>query len=162
MKKNIKLLVLTVAAVAGFSDAANAAETTARGSATVLTPTAVSKVDDLQFGTIISGSVDANVTMSDTGNFICGTGLTCSGTHKASAFNVTGTGNQVVTLEMDATVKLTNGPGDSMDAALSTTSSTLTLSNGAGSFKVGGILAVKANQPSGSYAGEYNVTVNYQ
>ena len=161
MNKNIKLLVVTVAAVAGFSDAANAAGTTARGSATILTPTAVSKVDDLQFGTIISGTTEATVTMTGAGDFVCGTGLTCSGTHKASAFSVAGTGNEVVTVATDSTVRLASG-GNFMDAALSSSSSTLTLSNGIGSFKVGGILTVKANQPSGTYAGDFNVTVNYQ
>jgi hypothetical protein len=161
MNKNIKMLVLTVATVASFSGAANAAQTTARGSATVLTPTAVSKVDDLQFGTIISGSVEATVTMSAAGNFICGTGLTCSGSAKPSAFNITGTGNEVVTVATDATVKLENG-GNFMLAALSTSNSSITLNAGAGTFKVGGVLTVKANQPSGTYAGDFNVTVNYQ
>ena len=109
MKKNIKLLVLTVAAVTGFSDAANAAQTTAKGSATVITPTAVAKTADLEFGSIASGSTQSTVTMSADGNFNCGVGIVCYGTHKASAFDVTGNGNELVALETDPTVTLTSG-----------------------------------------------------
>ncbi len=39
--------------------------------------------------------------------------------------------------------------------------STLTLTGGVGSFNVGGLLNVGANQADGAYVGNFNVTVNY-
>lgn len=161
MKNATKIIFISAFAMFGLQSTSYAATSSATASATVLSPVAVTKSSDLDFGKIISGASAATVTLTGTGGFNCGAGLTCTGTHNAAAFGITGSNNETVTVATDSAVNLQSG-SNSMSATLAPSSSSLTLTGGVASFNVGGALSVAANQPAGAYAGSFNVTVNYQ
>lgn len=162
MKTQSKILGLVAAtALFGIQGTAHAATASAQASAAVLSPIAVTKTADLAFGTVIPSAAASTVTMTGAGTFTCGSGLTCSGTHNAAGFSISGTDGSAVTISSDPTVTLTSG-SYSMSASLTPSVASLTLASGAGTFNVGGVLAVGASQAAGTYAGTFNVTVNYQ
>lgn len=162
MNHKIKILALAAtASLFGFQSAAHAATASASAAANILSPIAVTKTSDLDFGKIIAGATASTVTLTGAGGFTCGAGLTCSGTHNAAAFNVTGSTGEIVTVTSDTSVNLISG-GNSMSASLTPSATSLTLAGGAASFNVGGVLSVAGNQAAGAYAGTFNVTVNYQ
>lgn len=162
MTLKTKIMALAAAtALFGFQSAANAATGSATASATILSPITVTKTSDLDFGKIVAGASASTVTLTGAGSFTCGTSLTCTGTHNAAAFDVAGTSGETVTVASDTSVTLTSG-SYSMTASLAPTATSLTLVSGAASFNVGGVLSVAGNQAAGSYAGTFNVTVNYQ
>lgn len=161
---NTKTKLLAVAAMTalfGFQSAAQAATGSASAAATILSPITITKTSDLDFGKIVAGASASNVTLTAAGSFTCGSGLTCSGTHNAAAFNVAGTSGELVTVASDTSVTLTSG-ANSMTASLAPNATSLTLVGGAAAFNVGGVLSVGGNQAAGAYAGSFNVTVNYQ
>lgn len=164
MTKTFKsVLAGSVAIVAALSSTgAYAQSATADASATILEEITVTAGDDLAFGTIVVGATGDDVTIDADGSFTCGANLTCTGTNSAASFDVTGTAGEVVTVAVDASVTLVSGT-DEMTASLTGSDSTLTLDTaGEAGFTVGGVLTVGDNQPSGDYAGQFDVTVDYQ
>lgn len=148
-----------VASVMGAT-AARADTATADARANILKQVSVeSDGSALDFGTIVTGTVDSTVSVSS-GGMSCGAGLVCSGTTSAAGFDVTGTAGETVSVASDPSVTLTSGT-NTMTANIVASVSTLTLTGGAGSFNVGGLLNVGANQADGAYEGSFNVTVNY-
>lgn len=164
MTKTFKtVLAGSVAAVAALSSTgAYAQSATADATATILEEVVVTAGDDLAFGTIVVGATGDDVTIAADGTFTCGANLTCTGTNSAASFAVTGTAGETVTVTVDANVTLNSGT-DSMTAVLSRSAETLTIdTDGDAGFTVGGVLTVADNQPSGDYAGQFDVTVDYQ
>lgn len=148
-----------VASVMGAT-AAQADTATADARANILQQVTVnSDGSALDFGTIVTGAAASTVTVS-AGGRSCGAGLVCSGTTSAAGFDVTGTAGETVSVASDPSVTLTSGTS-SMTANIVASVSTLTLTGGTGSFNVGGLLNVGANQADGAYEGSFNVTVNY-
>ena len=162
MSKFIKAALASsvlVASVMG-ANAANAATASADARANILKQvTVASDGSDLDFGTIVSGAAASTVSVSGGGRS-CGAGLVCSGTFSAAGFNVTGTDGQTVSVASDANVTLNSG-SNNMVANIVSSASTLTLTGSVGTFNVGGLLNVGANQADGAYVGNFNVTVNY-
>lgn len=154
------------ALLAGCVFAPSAKAATVSGTATVriLQAITVTKTADLNFGKVVAAAGASSVTISPDGVRICGTGLTCFGESSAGSFAVTGTPGETVVIALESpTTELTNGLGQSMTATLALNLQALTLQgNNPGTFKVGGTLTVGANQASGTYAGRFNVSVNYQ
>lgn len=155
------LVSTAVAALAFTATTAEAATATGTARAKILRPITVTAVDDLQFGTIITGASASTVDITPAGGFTCGAGLVCSGTNSAGSFNITGTTGQTVSIAVPASVTLNSG-ANSMTASLTSSATSAVLVANAASFTVGGSLAVGANQADGDYTGTYTVTVNYQ
>jgi Mat/Ecp fimbriae major subunit len=155
-------LILAAGATALLSGTAHAASATATARANILKQVTVTNTSDLQFGTIVTGAAPATVLVNASGGRTCGVGLTCTGTTTAAGFTVTGTSGQIVTIDADASVALTNGSGGTMSAVLTESAVVMTLGATGGTFTVGGLLSVGASQADGAYAGTFNVTVNYQ
>ena len=154
--------VIAVAALASTS--AQAAGTTASANATILEQVVVTKVTDLDFGVIAIGTGGGTVTVGNTNNRTCGTGLVCSGVVTSANFAIVGVGNQNVGISSDSSVTLTRiGGTETMSATLASSASSATLSAlGTSSFAVGGVLTVGGTQVAGGYTGTFAVTVNYQ
>tara|TARA_B110001454_G_scaffold138436_1_gene128640 strand:- start:3067 stop:3555 length:489 start_codon:yes stop_codon:yes gene_type:complete len=162
MNHKTKILALAAAvSLFGVQSAAHAATASASAAANILSPITVTKTSDLDFGKIVAGASASTVTLTSAGALTCGSGLTCSGTHNAAAFNVAGSTGEIVTVASDASVTLISG-ANSMTASLAPSAASLTLAGGAASFNVGGVLSVGASQAAGAYTGTFNVTVNYQ
>lgn len=162
MSKFIKAALASsvLAASVMGANAAHAATASADASANILEQINVTQTADLDFATILTGASASTVVVSAAGVRTCGTGLTCTGTVTAAAFDVTGTATQTVDVSADASVTLSSG-ANNMTATLATDVATIVL-DGTDSFSVGGTLSVAANQADGAYVGTFDVTVNYQ
>jgi len=139
--------------------------------AVVATPTAstqtINGVTSLSFGSFIAGSggaiavSPAGVRMPTGGVITVGQGAGVA----AAQFTVTGTANATysITLPASNTVELSDGNGNVMalNSFVSSPAATGTLMGGSQVIRIGATLVVRPNQPPGSYAGAFNVTVNY-
>lgn len=167
----IAAAMATVVVPAAASAAPVPASTDSDGKALILVPLKITKIDDLDFGTMIasgtSGTVALNPTTS-TRTFAGGvTGVPSATGHRAY-FGGAGTGGQQVVVVLIPPTQLTNSNGDTIDVLA------LTLDNAGNPIRtidpvtkaffvgVGGILNIAANQPEGDYSATFEVTANYQ
>jgi len=166
-----KLAVMALA-IAGAGSAVAANTATATANSTVVAPIAVNKAVDLSFGSIAGGASAGTVTLTPGGTRTVGGGaVAAGGTPAAAKFDVTGAGNLTYAIDMVGTDSTLTSGSDSMafapisdtsaSAKTSGTVTTGTLSNGAESIYVGGILTVGANQNAGTYTGNIAIAVNY-
>jgi hypothetical protein len=160
----------TVAAIAlGATPAAAITPATqANGKALVLIPLTLTKIQDLDFGSVVpsasSGVVVINASTGDR-TFAGGVTLVPSDDGFRAYFGGAGTPNQQVIMTMNAPAQLANVNGDKIDVlaltmdgpAIRTIDSTHAFFVG-----VGGIIQVAANQPDGVYTAQFDVTANYQ
>ena len=144
------------------------AATPATARARIVKPLVLTRVANLDFGTITLGTVAAGgetVSMSQLGVVTCGSGgLTCSGTPVAAQYNVTGTTNQVVQIFAVAS-SLTNANDGSTLSFTPNAPATATMPNSGTSgvnFNVGGSITIVPATTDGVYTGNINVTVDYQ
>jgi hypothetical protein len=135
---------------------------------TILKPLTIAKKSDLDFGTIllpstVSGTL--NVKVDQAGVMTCGSGLTCATTAASvGAYTVTGTNKQLVKVTAP-NVTMTNTVGAGSIVVTLDAPGTITLqSSGASStdFPVGGSFNIDSSTVDGVYAGDMNVTVEYQ
>lgn len=137
--------------------------------ARIVKPLTLTWVRDLDLGTIVLSGAGtwsgANVGISRTGVFSCtNANTTCSGATQTAQYRVTGTNNQTVTVNAP-NVTLTN-QNDGVSTLLMTADSPGIVSLGNSGvpglvFDVGGQITVASTTPDGTYAGTFNVTVNY-
>ncbi len=160
------VLALAVVLLLGHASMLSAADETGDAAANVAVPISVSQNGGgLNFGAIQASIVAGTVTVTTSSTRSVTGGVTeLGGTVSAATFDVAGDGTSSysITLPLDNIVSLT-GPGTAMlltgfnhDAGVSPA-----LSGGTDSFNVGAILAVGVNQSTGSYTGNYTVTVGY-
>jgi len=140
----------------------------AKASAKIVKPLTLVATQDLSLGTILlvgTAAYNATVSLAHDGTWSCSnTNVDCSGTHQVAKYKVTGTNNQVVTINA-GNVTLTNA-NDSTKTLLMTTSNPGTMNLGnTGSvgteFSLGGAITVADTTADGTYNGIFNVTVNY-
>lgn len=169
MRLSSRALQLLVLACAVAPAQLHAATQLAQVRATVVKPLTLTRVQDLDLGTITLGSgtwSGVTVGISRGGVFSCASAnVTCTGAPAVAIYNVTGTNGQTVRVtapnvtlvnQADATKTLTlvvDGPG------------TVTLPNSGTkgvNFPLGGSIGLSSGTASGTYAGTFNVTVDYQ
>ena len=173
MSKFLRLSALAAAAVAFTATQAAAAPVTATKDATaharILRPLQLTSTQNLDLGDIVlSGSTAFTATVGiskDGTTFNCDGGsgnVTCSGTHQAAIYNVSGTQGQAVTIAA-GNVTLKDAAGDQLTLVPDFTSSmTLTNSGAPGDdFNVGGSISVSDTTPDGVYTGTFAVTAEY-
>jgi hypothetical protein len=160
----IGLAVLASTPVAAVSPSAQANAT-----AKIYKPLTISKVEDLNFGTIVlSGASFANetVTVSTAGAVTCGSGsgnLACGGTPTAAKFHLVGSNNAAVTVNSPA-FNL-GGPGT---LSVTPTSTTQTVNLGATGnttgidVPLGGSITLSSSTPDGIYTAVWTITADYQ
>jgi hypothetical protein len=137
--------------------------------ARLVKPLTLTYVRDLNLGTIVlSGPgawTGANVAISRAGAFSCAnSNLTCSGATQTAQYRVTGTNNQTVTVSAPNVTMTNQNDGVSTLVLTVDNPATLNLANSgtAGlTFDLGGQITVASTTPDGTYAGTFNVTVNY-
>lgn len=161
----------TTAAVALTAVPADAAPVGVTGAkptakARIIKPLTLTRVRDLDFATIVMGTVDPageSVALTAAGVLSCGSGgLTCSGTTQTARYNVTGTQGQVVTVA-GSNVTLTGSNGGSL-TFIPALPANLTLANSGSpgaNFDVGGSITVLPTTTDGVYSGDMEVTVDY-
>lgn len=157
-------------AIAGSSSAI-AATTTASATGTIISPINITKSADLVFGNLAASASAGTVTLTP------GSGLTGDAnvttltgvTPAAARFDVTGQAGLGYSIAITATALTSGGnsmaftPVSDLTASAKTSGlvTTGTLTGGAQSIFVGGVLSVGADQAPGEYAGIITAVVNY-
>ena len=166
MKKLIALFAAIVL-VSGFATVNAQVTATATGSATIITPIAISKTTDMNFGSVAVSATAGTVILTPASTRSITGGVTLpavTGTVAAAVFAVTGLGASTYSISLPASYIISSG-GNSMtvNAFTSTPSGTGALTSGAQNVQVGATLNVGATQAAGTYinAAGFNVTVNY-
>jgi len=171
--KNITKVIIAAAAVLGSANSSFAQATaTASASAVIITPIAISKTVDMNFGNIaVAAATGGTVVLDNTGSRTTGGagGVTLpssTGTVAAAEFSVSGQASFTYAITLPSSATLSDGSGNSMSVGsfTSSPSSTGTLSSGGTqTLTVGATLTVAASQASGTYTNSTGVpvTVNY-
>lgn len=160
--------------LAGLTTAANAQSTAyASTTATLIAPISISKVADMNFGTIASSGTAGTVVLGYTDNASVTGGVSSpnggAGATTAS-FNVTGEGTNSFSVAVPTTITLSDGGANTLSVTGISADSDVqgTLVAGTSTIKVGATLTVPAGAPAGTYtntstdvATALYVTVNY-
>lgn len=143
---------------------------TATATATIVTPIAISKTSDMNFGNVAVQSTTAGTVVlppSATPTRTTTGGVTLpatAGTVTAAAFTVTGEDGYTYSITLPSSVTITDNTNSmTVNAFTSSPSATGTLTGGSQTLYVGATLNVAAAQPAGEYVSStpFNVTVNY-
>jgi hypothetical protein len=169
MKATTKLIALTLTLIGLSINTFAQVSATATTSATIITPIAISKTVDMNFGNIaVSPTIAGTVVLAPAGTRTKTGGVTLpavTGTVAAASFTVTGLGTSTYAITLPGTITLTGIPSGSMTVGTftSTPSGTGTLTAGSQTLNVGGTLNVGAAQAAGVYTNttDMTVTVNY-
>jgi hypothetical protein len=153
-----------------FAAAPGANTHAANSQVLLLLPLTLTKIDDLDFGTVVSSGTSGTVALNATTGartFAGGvTGVTTTAGHRAY-FAGAGTGGQQVVVIVIPPTQLTDVNGDTVDVLA------MTIDNGGNPLRtidpvtksffvgVGGILNIAGNQPDGVYSSTFQVTANY-
>lgn len=168
----MKKLIIAVSALSAAITAMPAAAQTsssprATANARLIKPLTLTRVQDLNFGTIVLGTLtaDQTVSMSLTGAISCGTsGLTCAASGQVARYTITGTQGQVVNVSAASpTFNLTGSNGGTL-VFTPTLPGAITLGNSGSpgnTFDVGGSIVIGATQQDGVYSGEIDIQVSY-
>ena len=164
MKKLLALFVV----VLGFSAASFAQVTaTATASAAIVSPIAITKTIDMNFGNVAVNNLPGTVVLPTSGARTRTGGVTLPavpGTVATAEFTVTGTPGYAYTFTLPAgATTVTNGTGGSMTVDTWTSDAGASLVGGTQTVKVGATLNVAGSQAPGIYtsATAFSVTVNY-
>jgi hypothetical protein len=165
-RASFAVLAIAACALCG-GEPARAASQTAQVSATVAKPLILTRVQDLDLGTITLGPGSwsgATVGISRAGVLTCNANVICTGATTPAIYNVSGTNNRVVRITAP-NVTLVNQNDASRTLTLVTdvvASVTLTNSGPPGTnFPIGGSISVSSSTAGGTYTGTFNVTVDY-
>jgi Domain of unknown function (DUF4402) len=168
MTSHARHLLLCVACAAAPAAPARAVTQNASVNANVVKPLTLTKVQDLDLGTIALGPGSwsgVTVGISKAGAFTCNAKVVCTGTQQAAQFNVTGT-NRMVVLITAPNVTLVNQNDATKTMTLTIDNPgqvTVPNSGNQGSnFNIGGSVTLSSSTPGGTYRGTINVTVDYQ
>lgn len=163
--------MLAVAAAA-FSTSAFAAsppvspDRDATGKALILVPLTLTKVNDLDFGTVVTSSSAGTVDIDPTtgGRTVSGgvTAVTSDAGFRA-VFAGAGSPNQLVTFTLTPPATLDDGLGNSMPVTLTLQSASATIDPTTRAFfiGVGGSISVAPDQPDGVYTGTFDLMAQY-
>ena len=177
-------LVALAAAALLPATAANAATASATAKANVLKPLQMTGGGTVDFGTIVtpsaatfSGTFTIDAAASQTSTY-CASGFACSGTPAAAKFNLQGTNNNNITLNVPTSVTLTlQGATGTPPTLTFVTRNSISATNSAnGNYTiqlpnsgfpgldiyVGGNVTINQATVGGSYQGTFTVTADYQ
>lgn len=160
--------LLAVTFVGSANAQASATENTTVAYATVLTPLSITKMADMNFGTLISSATAGTVVLDPNGtathtNVVPFTGGS-SVSPSPAQFEIIGQDGftYTVTLPADNSVVLSNGASSTMSLTAFTHNAINTFGSIPQTFQVGATLNVNASQPAGIYVSEaFEVTVAY-
>ena len=155
---------IAMLALLAASSPAAAAQITAATSANIVKPVSLTKLQDMDFGTLLVTNYTGTrtIAMSRAGAVTCSADITCSGAPKQARFNIQGT-NKLVVLINVASAGLVNG-GTTIPFTADAPASIALTNSGAPGFDidVGGSLTVSGSIPAGLYTGTMTVTADYQ
>jgi spore coat protein U-like protein len=162
------LQLLAAACVVGMPKPASAATQSASVTANAVKPLVISKLQDLDFGSVTLGPgtwSNVIVSLSQTGAFSCtSANVLCSGVTSVAQYNVQGSNKQTVRVSAP-NVTLVNQSDPSKTLTLVTNAPTTLLLTSSGipgnDFSIGGSVTLNSATAAGTYVGTFNVTVDY-
>ncbi|HEY9116147.1 MAG TPA: DUF4402 domain-containing protein [Bacteroidales bacterium] len=167
----MKKIILFSFLVAGFAISSFGQVTaTATASATIVSPIAITKTVDMNFGNVAVSTTAGTVVLAPAGTRTSTGGVTLpatTGTVAAAAFTVTGQAGYTYAITLPSTdYTITRATGTEtmiVNTFTSNPSATGTLTGGTSALTVGATLNVGGSQVAGSYtnATGFPVTVNY-
>jgi hypothetical protein len=166
MKKILTFSIMLIAFSAGvFAQSTDTEQTIA--TATIVGPLTLTKVSDMDFGTIaVTGTAGTVVLGTDNSRTAVGPALVPPAAGVAASFTVAGEASRTfaITLPANNTVSLVSG-ANSMAANIfvhNAGANPALDGAGAAAFTVGATLSVAANQAAGNYtSANFPVTINY-
>ena len=165
----MKSRALFMIGLLGVTTVAEGATRTANSRARTLKPITMTRTRDLDFGRLVIAATAGRVTVNATTDARARTGgvtLIGGGAPGAARFAVTGTPAALaqITLGAAPTLNRSSGPQTVSMTALTLNGGRNRRFTAAGALdvRVGGTLAVPANQLGGDYAGSFTVTISYQ
>jgi spore coat protein U-like protein len=165
--RRFQLSLAVLAALSAIATPAAAASITVATSVNINKPVLLSKLQDMDFGTLtLSGFTGTRtITVSQAGALTCATNIVCSGVAKQARFNVQGSNNNTVLFTYGGGT-LSNGIAGSETipfTANGPASMAITNSGAPGTnFDVGGSLTITSTLAGGTYTGTMTVTADYQ
>ncbi|WP_265569624.1 DUF4402 domain-containing protein [Sphingomicrobium nitratireducens] len=149
--------------------AAQATSADGRGHALILVPLELTKIDDLDFGTIVAGSTPGTVIIPANGSARSTTGGVTplpSDVGFRARFATAATRGQEVLFLLTPPATLDDGNGNSITVDAMTMDGPnlryADLTTGIIFVGVGGIISVAADQPDGVYEGTFNLYAEYR
>lgn len=172
MKNVIKICTMAVFLFGFAANSYSQVSANAASSATIVTPIAISKAIDMNFGNLAVSATGGTVILAPASTRSLTGGVTLpvvTGTVTAAEFSITGQPNYTYSITLPSnslTITETVGGTATMTVSNFTSNPTPTGTlngSGAQTLKVGATLNVDANQAAGSYtnATGFTVTVNY-
>ena len=161
-----KFLIATAFAAAALPAPALAAPTdSADADALILLPLSITKVDDLEFGTVVPSSSSGTVSIAADGSGQSVTGGVTpvpSATAARALFAGAGSAGQQVSIFLAPPANLSDGNGHNVPISLSLEKSVITIDSTRAFFVgIGGTVTVAANQAEGPYTGTFMVLAQY-
>ena len=172
MKTTVLKFFTLSAAIFAFSTISFGQDTstgTASAGANIISPLTITKDTDLHFGDLVPSTTESvTVVMNQSGVITSAAQYYLStGNRTAASFKITGQPNHSYNIVADETVTLAGPSGSTMtltfDPNLSITGTSITMpSSGTETLNLGGSLVLAANQVSGTYTVDFDVTVAYE
>jgi hypothetical protein len=161
-----KFLIASALAAAALPAPALAAPTdSADGRALILLPLSITKIDDLDFGTVVPSSSSGTVSIAADGSGQSVTGGVTpvpSGTASRALFAGAGSAGQQVNIFLAPPASLSDGNGHTVPISLSLEKAVVIIdATRAFSVGIGGTVTVAANQAEGTYTGTFTVLAQY-
>jgi spore coat protein U-like protein len=147
---------------------AAAATQSASVTANAVKPLVISKLQDLDFGSVTLGPgtwSNASVSLSQSGAFSCtSTNVVCSGVTSVAQYNVQGSNKQTVRISApNVTLVNQSDPTKTLTLVTDAPATILLTSSGipGSNFSIGGSVTLSSTTAAGTYSGTFNVTVDY-
>jgi hypothetical protein len=168
MKQITKFFAFVIIGLAFTVSSFAQVSATATATATIVSPIAITKTTDMNFGNVAVSSAAGTVVLAPDGTRTRTGGVTLPatvGTVTAAAFNVTGTAGYTYSIVITgAPLTVTSGANTMTVTAFTSTPATPgTLAAGNNALTVGATLNVAGSQAAGVYVSgtPFTVTVNY-
>jgi len=160
--------MLVASCAFGMGIPAAAATQSASVTANAVKPLVISKLQDLDFGSVTLGPgtwSNASVSLSQSGAFSCtSANVVCSGVTTVAQYNVQGSNKQTVRISAP-NVTLVNQSDPTKTLTLVTDAPATILLTSSGipgtNFSIGGSVTLSSTTAAGTYSGTFNVTVDY-
>ena len=160
--------MLVASCAFGMGMPAAAATQSASVTANAVKPLVISKLQDLDFGSVTLGPgtwSNASVSLSQSGAFSCtSTNVVCSGVTSVAQYNVQGSNKQTVRISApNVTLVNQSDPTKTLTLVTDAPATILLTSSGipGSNFSIGGSVTLSSTTAAGTYSGTFNVTVDY-
>lgn len=159
------LIAAAVAAAAMPAPALAAPTDSADARALLLLPLSITKVDDLDFGTVVPSASSGTVSIAADGSGQSVTGGVTpvpSATAARAVFAGAGSAGQQVNIFLAPPASLSDGNGHNVPISLSLESALVTIdATRAFTVGIGGTVTIGPNQAEGTYSGTFTVLAQY-